>query len=95
MDARLKLSKNEESKLIITTEYRKLTGNLRYLTHTRPTVALSSCESEFYGCLFAACQALWLQGLLSELTGREKKKVTYMLIITQQSYEESCISWNI
>ena len=37
---------------------------------------LSSCESEFMAATAAACQALWLKRLLSELTGSEEKKIT-------------------
>ncbi|GJR29538.1 ribonuclease H-like domain, reverse transcriptase, RNA-dependent DNA polymerase [Tanacetum coccineum] len=40
------------------------------------TVALSSCESEFMAATGAACQALWLKRLLSELTGWEEKRIT-------------------
>nr|GEV89487.1 zinc finger, CCHC-type [Tanacetum cinerariifolium] len=42
----------------------------------QPTVALSSCESEFIAATAAACQALWLKRLLSELTGCEEKSIT-------------------
>ncbi|KAJ9560810.1 hypothetical protein OSB04_005970 [Centaurea solstitialis] len=42
----------------------------------QPTVALSSCESEFMAATVAACQALWLQRLLSALTGWKEEKVT-------------------
>nr|GEX70827.1 ribonuclease H-like domain, reverse transcriptase, RNA-dependent DNA polymerase [Tanacetum cinerariifolium] len=42
----------------------------------QPTVALSSCESEFIAATRAACQALWLKRLISELTGWEEKRIT-------------------
>nr|GEX39448.1 zinc finger, CCHC-type [Tanacetum cinerariifolium] len=42
----------------------------------QPTVALLSCESEFMAATGAACQALWLKQLLSELTGWEEKRIT-------------------
>nr|GEV35251.1 zinc finger, CCHC-type [Tanacetum cinerariifolium] len=42
----------------------------------QPTVALSSCESKFMAATAAACQALWLKRLLSELTGCEEKRIT-------------------
>nr|GEZ62266.1 zinc finger, CCHC-type [Tanacetum cinerariifolium] len=42
----------------------------------QPTVTLSSCESEFMAATGAACQALWLKRLLSELTGWEEKRIT-------------------
>ncbi|KAG6495613.1 hypothetical protein ZIOFF_043439 [Zingiber officinale] len=37
------------------------------------TVALSSCEAEFMAVITAACHALWLRSLASELTGVEPK----------------------
>jgi ribonuclease HI len=40
------------------------------------TVALSSCEAEFMAATSAACQAIWLQGLLGELFEEEPKKIT-------------------
>ncbi|KAI3757868.1 hypothetical protein L6452_05411 [Arctium lappa] len=42
----------------------------------QPTVALSSCESEFMAATAAACQALWLQRLLNALTGWKEERVT-------------------
>ncbi|KAG6479847.1 hypothetical protein ZIOFF_063322 [Zingiber officinale] len=40
------------------------------------TVALSSCEAEFMAATIAACHALWLRSLTSELTGEKPKPVT-------------------
>ncbi|KAG6483717.1 hypothetical protein ZIOFF_060369 [Zingiber officinale] len=40
------------------------------------TVALSSCEAEFMAAATAACHALWLRSLSSELTDVEPKPVT-------------------
>nr|GEX83175.1 zinc finger, CCHC-type [Tanacetum cinerariifolium] len=40
------------------------------------TVAHSSCESEFMAATGAACQALWLKPLLSELTGWKEERIT-------------------
>ncbi|KAG6534156.1 hypothetical protein ZIOFF_008041 [Zingiber officinale] len=40
------------------------------------TVALSSCEAEFMAATTAACHALWLRSLASELTGVEPKPIT-------------------
>ncbi|GJZ41321.1 ribonuclease H-like domain, reverse transcriptase, RNA-dependent DNA polymerase [Tanacetum coccineum] len=47
-----------------------------WCTQKQPTVAFSSCESEFMAATGAACQALWLKRLLSELTGWEEKRIT-------------------
>nr|GEZ49692.1 ribonuclease H-like domain, reverse transcriptase, RNA-dependent DNA polymerase [Tanacetum cinerariifolium] len=41
---------------------------ITWCTQKQPTVALSSCESEFMAATGAACKALWLKRLLSELT---------------------------
>ncbi|GJV91107.1 zinc finger, CCHC-type containing protein [Tanacetum coccineum] len=49
---------------------------ITWCTQKQPTVALSSCESEFMAATGAACQALWLKRLLSELTGWEEKRIT-------------------
>ncbi|GKB98611.1 ribonuclease H-like domain, reverse transcriptase, RNA-dependent DNA polymerase, partial [Tanacetum coccineum] len=49
---------------------------ITWCTQKQPTVALSSCESEFMAATGAACQALWLKRLLSELTGWEEERIT-------------------
>ncbi|GJS39366.1 hypothetical protein Tco_0564409 [Tanacetum coccineum] len=49
---------------------------ITWCTQKQPTVALSSCESEFMAATGAACQALWLKRLLSELTSWEEKRIT-------------------
>ncbi|GJV91851.1 zinc finger, CCHC-type containing protein, partial [Tanacetum coccineum] len=49
---------------------------ITWCTQKQPTVALSSCESEFMAATGAACQALWLKRLLSELTGWAEKRIT-------------------
>ncbi|GJX94105.1 ribonuclease H-like domain, reverse transcriptase, RNA-dependent DNA polymerase [Tanacetum coccineum] len=49
---------------------------ITWCTQKQPTVALSSCESEFMAATGAACQALWLKRLLNELTGWEEKRIT-------------------
>nr|GEW42699.1 ribonuclease H-like domain, reverse transcriptase, RNA-dependent DNA polymerase [Tanacetum cinerariifolium] len=41
---------------------------ISWSSQKQPTVALSSCESEFMAATIAACQALWLQRLLNALT---------------------------
>ncbi|GJW10065.1 hypothetical protein Tco_1575892 [Tanacetum coccineum] len=49
---------------------------ITWCTQKQPTVALSSCESEFMAATGAACQALWIKRLLSELTGWAEKRIT-------------------
>ncbi|KAD5317971.1 hypothetical protein E3N88_17917 [Mikania micrantha] len=144
MEPGLKLEKNDSSEMVNPTDYRRIIGCLRYLTHTRPDlsyavglvsrfmeaprtthmqavkhllryvkgivhfgikyamngdaeligysdrshatdrndgrrrevqqkqsiVALSSCEAEFMAATAAACQAIWLKGMLEELSGQ-------------------------
>ena len=38
-------------------------------------MALSSCEAEYMAASSAACQAIWLRELISEVTGRQPQKV--------------------
>lgn len=55
------------------------TGHIFYFSESpisrcsqkQSTVALSSCEAEFIAATSAACQALWLHGMLEEVTGEE------------------------
>nr|XP_043615342.1 secreted RxLR effector protein 161-like [Erigeron canadensis] len=47
------------------------------------TVALSSCQAEFMVTTSAACQALWLRGLVAEITG--EKEETIILRVDNQS----------
>ncbi|KAI3798378.1 hypothetical protein L1987_33653 [Smallanthus sonchifolius] len=49
---------------------------ITWSTQKQQTVALSSCESEFMAATAAACQALWLKRLLSEITGLKEEKIT-------------------
>ncbi|XP_035835749.1 secreted RxLR effector protein 161-like [Helianthus annuus] len=49
---------------------------ITWYTQKQQTVALSSCESEFMAATAAACQALWLKRLLSEITGWKEEKIT-------------------
>ncbi|GJZ66163.1 zinc finger, CCHC-type containing protein [Tanacetum coccineum] len=74
MDPGTKLIKTEGGELVDATEYRSLIGCLS--SQKQPTVALSSCESEFMATTAAACQALWLQRLLNSLTNWKEEKVT-------------------
>jgi len=56
-----------------------LNGNLiTWCSQKQKTIALSSCESEFMTATATATamQALWLRGLLSELTKTKTKVVT-------------------
>lgn len=48
---------------------------ITWCSQKQNTVALSSCEAEFMAATSAACQALWLRELLSEITGWELQKV--------------------
>ncbi|GJU32786.1 zinc finger, CCHC-type containing protein [Tanacetum coccineum] len=57
---------------------------ITWCTQKQPTVALSSCESEFMAATGAACQALWLKRLLNELTGWEEKRITLTFSRFQQ-----------
>nr|GEY84158.1 ribonuclease H-like domain, reverse transcriptase, RNA-dependent DNA polymerase [Tanacetum cinerariifolium] len=49
---------------------------ITWCTQKQPTIALSLCESEFMAATRAACQALWLKRLLSEITGWEEERIT-------------------
>lgn len=63
---------------------KSVTGHIFYLNESPITwcsqkqdiVALSSCEAEFVAATEAAKQAVWLQELLSEITGGETERVT-------------------
>ena len=52
------------------------TSPISWVSQKQGTVALSSCEAEFMAATSAACQALWLRGLLSEMTGEKEEIVT-------------------
>lgn len=49
---------------------------ITWASQKQKTVALSSCEAEFMAATSAACQALWLKNLISEITGSNPKPVT-------------------
>ncbi|KAG7599586.1 Reverse transcriptase RNA-dependent DNA polymerase [Arabidopsis suecica] len=63
------------------------TGHIFYLgscpitwcTKKQETIALSSCEAEFMAATEAAKQAIWLQDLLGEVTGKASEKVTLLI----------------
>ncbi|KAK9076273.1 hypothetical protein SSX86_004606 [Deinandra increscens subsp. villosa] len=47
-------------------------GNvITWTSQKQRTVALSSCQAEYMAATEAACQALWLRNLLSEITGEQ------------------------
>ncbi|KAJ0868674.1 putative RNA-directed DNA polymerase [Helianthus annuus] len=48
---------------------------ITWCSQKQQTVALSSCEAEFMAATSAACQALWLRELLSEITGCTQQRV--------------------
>nr|GEV05261.1 ribonuclease H-like domain, reverse transcriptase, RNA-dependent DNA polymerase [Tanacetum cinerariifolium] len=49
---------------------------ITWCTQKQPTIALSSCESEFMATTGAACQGLWLKWLLNEITGWGEERIT-------------------
>lgn len=52
------------------------TSPITWCSQKQNTVALSSCEAEFMAATEAARQAIWLQELLSEITGWKSERVT-------------------
>ncbi|KAD3068136.1 hypothetical protein E3N88_36016 [Mikania micrantha] len=50
-------------------------GPIIWNSQKQATVALSSYEAEFTVATSAACQAIWLRGLLAEITGRNEEQV--------------------
>ncbi|KAK1423646.1 hypothetical protein QVD17_18952 [Tagetes erecta] len=52
---------------------------ITWASQKQQTVALSSCEAEFMAANAAACQALWLRQLISELTGKQAQKVQLLV----------------
>jgi hypothetical protein len=54
-------------------------------------VALSSCEAEYIAATTAACQGIWLSGLIAEFKGEEEAS-PFMLKIDNQSVIQ--LSWN-
>lgn len=51
-------------------------GLVTWVSQKQRCVALSSCEAEFMAATAAACQAIWLKKLLSQITGKETGPVT-------------------
>lgn len=71
------LISNSDNKHITTNEDgRSTSGNVFYYNEAlvswssrkQQTVALSSCEAEFMAATVTTCQAIWVQGLLQEIT---------------------------
>ncbi|KAI3818794.1 hypothetical protein L1987_12612 [Smallanthus sonchifolius] len=52
---------------------------ITWSSQKQKTVALSSCEAEFMASTSAACQALWLRNLISDLMGEEAQVVKLFL----------------
>ena len=52
---------------------------ITWCSQKQQTVALSSCEAEFMAATEAAKQAIWLQDLLSEVTGKEQERTTILV----------------
>ncbi|KAG7583121.1 GAG-pre-integrase domain [Arabidopsis suecica] len=52
---------------------------ISWCSQKQSVVALSSCEAEFMAGTEAAKQAIWLQDLLSEITGKTCEKVTIFI----------------
>lgn len=49
-----------------------LNGNLvSWASQKQRVIALSSCEAEYMAATIAACQSIWLRGLLSEIVGQQ------------------------
>ncbi|KAD3336320.1 hypothetical protein E3N88_31839 [Mikania micrantha] len=48
---------------------------ITWSSQKQQTVALSSCEAEFMAATAAACQAIWLRGLLAEITGEQEQQI--------------------
>jgi transposase InsO family protein len=47
-----------------------------WTSQKQKVVAMSSCEAEYVAAASAACQGVWLRGLLASLTGVEEEQVT-------------------
>ena len=67
---------------------RKSTGGMVFYLNKSPItwvsqkqrcVALSSCEAEFMAATIVACQAIWLQNLLTQVTGEKTGPVVLYL----------------
>ena len=54
-------------------------GPISWCSQKQNTVALSSCEAEFMAATATACQAVWLKGLLEELTGKNMDAIILLI----------------
>lgn len=45
-------------------------------SYKQRTVALSSCEAEYMAAATAACQVIWLESIINEITGNKLKSAT-------------------
>ncbi|KAI3731762.1 hypothetical protein L1987_62951 [Smallanthus sonchifolius] len=78
---------SDNSHLTDSDDGRSTYGNVFYFNDSlvswysqkQSTVALSSCEAEFMAATSAACQGIWLNGLLEELTGI-KHEIVVLLV---------------
>ncbi|WVZ49529.1 hypothetical protein U9M48_000877 [Paspalum notatum var. saurae] len=55
------------------------TSLISWASQKQRVVALSSCEAEYIASATAACQAIWLSRVLTELTGRETPMVKLLV----------------
>ncbi|KAG6527016.1 hypothetical protein ZIOFF_009103 [Zingiber officinale] len=76
MEPKTQLHKDLEGTPVDATEYKRVIDTWKGLQPCITKVALSSCEAEFMAATTAACHALWLRSLTSELTGEKPKPVT-------------------
>lgn len=52
---------------------------ITWVSQKQRCVALSSCEAEFMAATAAACQAIWIQNILSQITGVETGPVVLFI----------------
>jgi len=52
---------------------------ISWCSRKQPVVALSSCEAEYIAGSYAACQAIWIESVLSELKIQVRKQIVLQL----------------